>query len=99
MVRVLLLGTAQDGGLPQAGCSCANCTAVYAGRLQRANVVSLALIDGNDVHIIDASPDIKAQLEMLRAEVPGYRLRGVFLTHLHSGHYTGLLQVPGGDLP
>jgi pyrroloquinoline quinone biosynthesis protein B len=40
--------------------------------------------------LIDATPDLPAQWGSLRAEWPDARLAGVFLTHLHMGHYIGL---------
>lgn len=91
--RALLLGNAQDGGLPHTGCFCDNCT-----QLPPCNVVSLALIveaanDSTKVWIIDPTPDIKQQLRMLHDINPNFQLAGLFITHLHVGHYTGLTQV------
>ncbi len=44
-VEALLLGSAQDGGVPQAGCRCATCASARANPAQRRLVTSLALID------------------------------------------------------
>jgi len=59
--------------------------------------VSMALIDRvtNQVWLIDCSPDFRAQFAMLQdhfgRENP-FKLEGIFLTHLHMGHYIGLYQ-------
>ncbi len=103
--RVRILGIAQDGGVPHAGCSCDTCTAAHADPAKRFHVASLAIIiptddadpRTNDVYLIDATPDITEQLHMLRdvRDAPEGRtdrapVAGVFLTHAHMGHYTGL---------
>lgn len=80
-----LLGVAQDGGLPHAGCACVNCTQLSA------YVACLALtVDDGCTFVIDATPDIKHQLAVVHAW--GTKLAGIFLTHLHMGHYAGLMQ-------
>ncbi len=104
--RVRVLGIAQDGGVPHAGCSCDTCTAAHGAPGRRFHVASLAIIiptdDGdprtNSVYLIDATPDIIEQLHMLRdvRDAPAGRtdrapVDGVFLTHAHMGHYAGLV--------
>src|SRR5690242_10590642 len=87
---VLVLGIAQDGGIPQAGCTQSCCA---GGRHE--NVSSLALVEpaAHRWWLFDATPDFREQLARVRAEAPGCTLAGVFLTHAHIGHYTGLLQL------
>lgn len=72
-VYVLLLGTAQDAGVPQTGCTCPNCTDVWAGRMQRQFAVSAALVDAasSSVWLIDCSPDFKDQYHMLHEWLGG----------------------------
>jgi pyrroloquinoline quinone biosynthesis protein B len=104
-VSAVVLGIMQDGGLPHIGCQCPRCRAAFdAPRITRY-AASLALIDRRQepagVWIIDATPDIKWQLQMLAVELGphvqrGGRLRqpdGVFLTHAHLGHIGGLPQL------
>lgn len=43
-------------------------------------------------YLIDATPDIKHQIQRLESEFP-YKLSGIFLTHAHMGHYTGLMHL------
>jgi len=83
-----VLGIAQDAGVPQAGCKRACCS---GGR--RVLVSSLALLDPElrRAWLFDATPDLPEQLRRLERIAPGFELAGVFLTHAHIGHYTGLM--------
>lgn len=90
MIEIVLLGVAQDAGVPQAGCSCANCLAAHTTPELRQYAVSLGIIDHQSQQrwMIDATPDIRFQLYPL-----GEPLSGIFLSHAHLGHYTGLLHL------
>jgi pyrroloquinoline quinone biosynthesis protein B len=88
--QLVVLGIAQDGGIPQLGCERPLCQEVRAGTRRPEKVSSLGLVNRRtgDSYVFDATPDFPAQLQMLT----GGRLpRGVFLTHAHIGHYTGLM--------
>jgi len=102
-LEVRLLGNAQDGGVPHAGCRCVHCQRALEDPTLRQFATSLAIIDRRrapaGVWIIDATPDLIWQLEMLGdvLAMPDRprRLRqpdGVFLTHAHMGHVGGLQQ-------
>ena len=86
----VVLGIAQDGGVPQAGCRKACCT---SGRHEV--VACLALVDpaARRWWLFDATPDFRAQLARMASEAPACTLAGVFLTHAHMGHYTGLMHL------
>jgi pyrroloquinoline quinone biosynthesis protein B len=86
----MVLGIAQDGGIPQAGCRKSCCT---SGRHER--VASLAIVDPGSHRwwLIDATPDFPSQLAAMAAEAPACSLAGIFLTHAHIGHYTGLMHL------
>lgn len=94
----LVLGSSQDGGLPQVGCYTPRC---LRARLEPRYVASLALVepDRERFYLVDATPDIARQLDLI--EEPAFRRRaaerrpldGIFLTHAHIGHYTGLAQL------
>lgn len=43
--------------------------------------------------IIDATPDFREQLHLLRTLAPECRLSGILLTHAHAGHYAGLIHL------
>jgi pyrroloquinoline quinone biosynthesis protein B len=89
--EVVVLGVAQDGGHPQAGCTRACCAAAWDDPRRGHLVASLAVVDGDRAWIVDATPDLPAQLHALQRE--GRTLAGVLLTHAHMGHYTGLLHL------
>jgi len=94
-----LLGVAQDGGYPQAGCRGGCCAPAWADPRLRAHPVSLAIVDphSGERWIIDATPDLPEQLhELDRIQPPlgpAPGLSGVLLTHGHIGHYTGLMYL------
>lgn len=90
LVRIVVLGIAQDGGVPHAGCTRACCD---GGRRER--VVSLGLVDeaARRWWLFDATPDFPEQWRRMQTEAPGCTLAGVFLTHAHIGHYTGLMHL------
>jgi pyrroloquinoline quinone biosynthesis protein B len=90
--RVIVLGVAQDGGIPQMGCQRPVCEDVRSGRRSRARVSSLGLVNGSRgaAYLFDATPDFPSQVEALTGgRVPD----GIFLTHAHIGHYTGLMYL------
>ena len=96
----LVLGSVQDAGFPQVGCYTPRCD---HGRALLAEgrgrfVSSLALVEpaAERFYLVDATPDLTRQIDLI-AE-PAFRRRaaerrpfdGIFLTHAHIGHYTGL---------
>lgn len=92
---VIVLGVGQDAGVPQMGCDSPFCRAAWANAKLRQTVSSIALIDP-DTHerwIFDPTPDLPEQFEMLklRSADRSNRIDGIFLTHAHIGHYTGLM--------
>lgn len=95
---VYVLGIAQDGGYPHAGCTKKCCTAAWEHTELKKYVSSLALVDtaGKKWWLFEATPDIKEQLHYFQMLTKGrYPLlpEGIFLTHAHIGHYTGLMQL------
>ncbi len=97
--RLRVLGSAQDGGIPHAACRCERCEDARSDPSAARLVASLALIlpEESATYLIDATPDIRRQLERLSdvSAPPAGRVDrdpvdGVFLTHAHLGHYTGL---------
>jgi pyrroloquinoline quinone biosynthesis protein B len=94
-VEALLLGSAQDGGVPQAGCRCATCAGARRDPARRRLVACLALIDyaAGASWLIDATPDFPHQLDLLATHAPSCPLAGIILTHAHIGHYTGLIHL------
>jgi pyrroloquinoline quinone biosynthesis protein B len=93
--EAILLGTAQDGGVPQAGCYCRQCRAARADLSSRRWVACLALVDraARQSWLVDATPDLREQLHALHEWAPRCPLSGILLTHAHAGHYAGLIHL------
>ncbi len=95
---LVVLGVAQDGGFPQAGCGKPCCVRAWQERKAGSLVSSLAIVDpaGSRSWLIDATPDFPEQLHRLQRLGPDSKpvdLEGIFLTHAHTGHYTGLVYL------
>jgi pyrroloquinoline quinone biosynthesis protein B len=96
---VLVLGSVQDGGFPHAGCYGPHCEAARRDPSLRRLVASLGVLFPREGlrYLIDATPDIRPQLDALEKASPRIPLHGdrdpldgVLLTHAHIGHYLGL---------
>jgi len=87
--QLVVLGIAQDGGVPHMGCDAGPCAAARRGERRPEKVACLGITDGERAYVIDATPDFPAQVEAMGAALPS----GVFLTHAHIGHYTGLVHL------
>jgi pyrroloquinoline quinone biosynthesis protein B len=95
---VLVLGTAQDGGYPHMGCQRECCSMVWKDPSMKRYVVSLALVDPKTKKwwLFEATPDIREQLHYFQQLTKSeYRFLpdGIFVTHAHIGHYTGLMEL------
>ncbi|SNR34057.1 pyrroloquinoline quinone biosynthesis protein PqqB [Paracoccus sediminis] len=97
-MRIIVLGAGAGGGLPQWNCGCGNCNAARAGRIPAMTQSSIAVsADGRDWAVLNASPDIRAQLAATPALHPtGLRdmpLRSVLVTNGDIDHVAGLLTL------
>jgi len=83
-----ILGVVQDGGFPHLGNNKTCCDNVDQNRY----VTSILLTNNlnNESYLFDASPDINEQLNFMGDRIKK-DLKGIFLTHAHIGHYTGLM--------
>ena len=90
---IMVLGVAQDAGYPQVGCNKSCCQDAWEDPFKRRHVSCLAIVDpiSQEQWIIDATPDLKFQLQFLEKKSKINKISGVFLTHAHIGHYTGLV--------
>lgn len=102
MPEAIVLGIAQDGGLPHAGCRCTNCAAAREHPSRRHLTVSLGICSGDRIAMVDATRDFEAQHHMLWSATPAAERyeaerfpapEAVIITHAHTGHYTGLWQL------
>jgi pyrroloquinoline quinone biosynthesis protein B len=101
---VHVLGSGAGGGFPQWNCNCANCRGMRAGTLRaRPRTQSSIAVsgDGKSWALINASPDIRAQIDAFPALQPGAPVRAtaiaaVVLMDSQIDHVTGLLSLREG---
>ena len=94
---VIVLGVGQDAGVPQIGCESSFCKKAWKEKKLRKMVSSIALVnpDTKERWIFDATPNFPEQFELLKEITGDYsnNISGIFLTHAHIGHYTGLMYL------
>ena len=85
---IKILGVIQDGGMPHLGNNKTCCENIKENKY----VTSIMLMnnENNETYLFDASPDINKQLNFMGDRIKK-DLKGIFLTHAHIGHYTGLM--------
>jgi len=93
---IVILGTIQDAGSPQIACNRECCINLFENPDNNRQVISLGLIDtqNNKTYLFEATPDIGTQMKMLtkyEKQNDKELVDGIFLTHAHIGHYTGLM--------
>jgi pyrroloquinoline quinone biosynthesis protein B len=93
---LVILGTLQDGGSPHLGCKKECCKDLFLNPDPSRKVVSIGIVEPQEMkrYIIEATPDYPEQLYALSRQgdfevkqVPD----GIFISHAHIGHYTGLM--------
>ncbi|WP_265198343.1 MBL fold metallo-hydrolase [Aureitalea sp. L0-47] len=90
---LVVLGTLQDAGSPHIACKKECCKNLFDTPDATRKVVSLGLVFDGKTYLFEATPDISTQVKLLQRmassekELPD----GIFLTHAHIGHYTGLM--------
>ncbi|EZH72863.1 pyrroloquinoline quinone biosynthesis protein PqqB [Aquimarina atlantica] len=91
---ITVLGIAQDGGFPHIN-NTDEYIAVQKGLADKELVTALGVIDKktHKKFMFEATPDMPEQLALLDNEhlKNDAIIDGVFLTHAHIGHYTGLM--------
>jgi len=96
-IYIQVLGIAQDAGYPQANCYQPHCIRAWEDPALRRLTSSIAVVNtaSKNKYLFDATPDIREQLYQLNKSAPDgeFTLGGVFLTHAHIGHYTGLMHL------
>lgn len=95
---LVVLGIAQDGGYPHAGCRRDCCRQAQNGHRLPHSPVCLGLVDerAKKVFLLEATPDFADQWFLLQELTNNRDKRtpdGIFLTHAHVGHYAGLIQL------
>lgn len=95
---LVVLGTVQDAGSPHAGCIKDCCKTLFKHPDPTRMVVALGLLDpANQMNwLFEATPDLPRQMKLLK-ELSPFRQEetpsGIFLTHAHIGHYSGLMYL------
>jgi pyrroloquinoline quinone biosynthesis protein B len=82
-MRVKVLGSAAGGGFPQWNCNCSNCGRLRRGTLRgrpRSQAQVALTADGHSWHLLNASPDLRYQIEADPALHPAAGLRDSPLT-------------------
>jgi pyrroloquinoline quinone biosynthesis protein B len=105
-LRVLVLGAAAGGGLPQWNCAAPNSRAAWNDPARRATQSSLAVtVDGGRWALVNASPDLRGQLlatpalQPRPAETHALRNSPIAATLITNGdidHVAGLLSLREG---
>ena len=103
-MRVHVLGSGAGGGFPQWNCHCTYCAGVRAGTLRtkpRTQSSITVSADGERWVLINASPDIRAQIASFAPLRPGRAVRdtgiaAVLLVDAQIDHATGLLMLREG---
>jgi pyrroloquinoline quinone biosynthesis protein B len=96
--QLIILGVAQDAGYPQMGCTEKRCMDARQNTSLKRFVSSMAFTNPatGQWWLIDATPDIREQVDLfqkLTKKEFHYLPDGIFLTHAHIGHYTGLMEL------
>jgi pyrroloquinoline quinone biosynthesis protein B len=91
---LIVLGIAQDGGVPHAGSK----DAAWDHPELRRHVACIGIVDpaSGKRWLLDATPDFPWQLHELAGiapPAPRPGVDGIFLSHAHIGHYTGLMHL------
>jgi pyrroloquinoline quinone biosynthesis protein B len=105
-MHVRVLGSGAGGGFPQWNCNCPNCAGFRDGSIvaQARTQSSIAVsANGLDWALINASPDIRSQLQAFPPLQPGRGIRDtgirtVLLIDSQIDHTTGLLSLREGPL-
>ncbi|TKR56270.1 pyrroloquinoline quinone biosynthesis protein PqqB [Allopusillimonas ginsengisoli] len=106
-MKLKILGSAAGGGFPQWNCNCPNCDGIRRGTIkaQARTQSSLAIsVDGDDWLLINASPDILAQIRNNPSLQPARTVRdtgiaAVLVTDAQIDHVTGLLMLRERSTP
>jgi pyrroloquinoline quinone biosynthesis protein B len=95
---LVVLGNVQDGGSPHIGCAKSCCAVLWENPDPQRKVTCLGLVDpvNEQSFIFEATPDLPEQLKALHMFAPFQKddiPNGIFLTHAHIGHYSGLMYL------
>ena len=81
----MVLGIAQDGGVPHPGCYCNTCQFYWDNQIV-LSPSSLAVIDKEELHLMDVTRNLDRQLR----KIGDMNVTDIWLTHGHLGHVDGI---------
>ena len=105
MLRVIVLGAAAGGGIPQWNCGCQNCTAARGATPSLISTQASLAVSVDDINwfLVNASPDIRQQiiatpqLYPKAGELRHSPIAGVILTNGEVDAVAGLLSLREGS--
>jgi len=100
-MRIEILGSAAGGGFPQWNCNCENCRCIRTGNFRgksRTQTQVAVSDDGRTWFLLNASPDLRMQIERTPALQPSRAVRdspitGVLITSADVDQIAGLLSL------
>ena len=99
-MRIRVLGSAAGGGFPQWNCGCPNCRGVRESKIRakpRTQECVAVSADGREWFLLNASPEIRAQVESFSPlhprEARHSPIAGIVLTNGDLDHCLGLLSL------
>jgi pyrroloquinoline quinone biosynthesis protein B len=100
-MRIEILGSAAGGGFPQWNCNCENCRCIRTGHFRgksRTQTQVAVSDDGRTWFLLNASPDLRMQIERTPALQPSRAVRdspitGVLITSADIDQIAGLLSL------
>lgn len=106
-MKIRVLGSAAGGGFPQWNCNCRNCDGVRRGTLKATPRTQSSIVvsgNGEDWLLVNASPDILAQIAAHPVLQPARRVRdsgiaAVLTIDAQIDHVTGLLMLRERSTP
>lgn len=95
---LIILGSIQDAGSPHIACKKECCKDLFENSDKTRKVVSLGVWDKetNKRYLFEATPDVSVQMKALKkfGDSTSQEIAdGIFLTHAHIGHYSGLMYL------
>jgi pyrroloquinoline quinone biosynthesis protein B len=106
-MKIKVLGSSAGGGFPQWNCNCRNCDGVRNGTLKAQRRTQSSIVvsaNGEDWLLVNASPDLLAQIAAHPELQPARRVRdsgiaAVITMDAQIDHVTGLLMLRERDTP
>ncbi len=90
-----VLGIAQDAGYPHIGCNKDCCNKNISDDMEYfVTSIGISDIKNDKYYLFEATPDITSQIKYLKDGIENQKIvDGIFLTHAHIGHYSGLMYL------